>query len=112
MNKIAAIDIGNFFLGAGAGGSKGSASFFESLSSIGGLVNLFLDIAFVLSGLILLFYFILGGVGMIAGAGESDPQKAEAAKKTLTGSLIGFVVVFSSYWIVKLLGELLNIPIL
>lgn len=88
----------------------GNSSGFQSLTSISGLVSLFLNIAFVLSGLILLFFFILGGIGMISSAGQNDPQKAEQAKKTLTSAIIGFVIVFASYWIVKLIGSLVGIP--
>lgn len=81
----------------------------KDLTGIGGIITLFLNIAFVLSGLILLFFFIMGGIGMISSAGQSDPQKAEQAKKTITSAIIGFVIVFTSYWIVKLIGSLLGI---
>jgi hypothetical protein len=80
------------------------------LSGITSLVSLFLSIAFVVAGLILLFFFIFGGIGMISSAGQNDPQKAEQSKKTLTSAVIGFVIVFASYWIVKLILQLLNIP--
>lgn len=78
------------------------------MSGVGSLVSVFLNIAFVLAGLILLFFFILGGIGMIGSAGQNDPQKAEQAKKTLTSAVIGFVIVFASYWIVKLILQLLG----
>lgn len=81
----------------------------KDLTGVGGIISLFLNAAFVLSGLILLFFFIMGGIGMISSAGQSDPQKAEQAKKTITSAIIGFVVVFTSYWIVKLIGSLLGI---
>jgi hypothetical protein len=81
----------------------------NSLTGVGGIVTLFLNIAFVLAGLILLFFFIMGGIGMISSAGQSDPQKSEQAKKTITSAVIGFVIVFASYWIVKLIGSLLGI---
>ncbi|MCX6705128.1 MAG: hypothetical protein NT162_02210 [Candidatus Woesebacteria bacterium] len=79
------------------------------LQGVGGIISLFLNTAFVLSGLILLFFFIMGGIGMISSAGQSDPQKAEQAKKTITSAIIGFVIVFTSYWIVKLISSLLGI---
>lgn len=110
MNYIAQIDIGDKFFGSFTRGSSGNT--FKSLSGIGSLVSLFLNIAFVVSGLILLFFFIFGGIGMIASAGQSDPQKAEQAKKTVTSALIGFVIVFASYWIVQLIGTLTGVPIL
>lgn len=95
------MNIGNTFFG--------NASKFQNLNSISDIVSIFLNIAFALSGLILLFFFIMGGIGMISSAGQSDPQKAEQAKKTITSAIIGFVIVFTSYWIVKLIGSLLGI---
>jgi hypothetical protein len=95
------MDIGNTFFG--------SSYPLSSLTGVGGLITVFLNAAFVLSGLIILFFFIMGGIGMISSAGQSDPQKAEQAKKTITSALVGFVIVFASYWIVKLIGSLLGI---
>lgn len=106
MNKLAQIDIGTDFFGSGNPLGK------SDLSPIGNLVSVFLSAAFIIAGLILLFYFILGGIGMISSAGDSDPQKAEQAKKTITSAIIGFVVVFTSYWIVSLLADLLGITLL
>ena len=99
------MNIGQTFFNVFGGGTDK----FTSLYAVSDLVSLFLNIAFVLAGLILLFFFILGGIGMIASAGQSDPQKAEQAKKTITSAIIGFVIVFTSYWIVKLIGSLLGI---
>lgn len=79
---------------------------FGEITSVGKFVTLFLNISFVVAGLILLFFFILGGIGMISSAGQSDPQKAEQAKKTVTSALIGFIIVFASYWIVQLIGQI------
>lgn len=83
---------------------------FTDLLSISKLVSLILKGAFTLAGLILLFYFILGGIGMIASAGKNDPKAAEQAKATITSAVVGFVVVFTAYWIVKLIGTLIGIP--
>jgi hypothetical protein len=96
------VDIGNTFF-------SNTNNSLQSLNGVSGVVSLFLNIAFVLAGLILLFFFILGGIGMIGSAGQNDPQKAEQSKKTLTSAVIGFVIVFASYWIVKLILQLLNI---
>lgn len=103
MRELAQFNIGDKFFG-------GSNSIFNtgntSVEGIGKLVSLFLNISFVVAGVILLFFFILGGIGMIGSAGQSDPQKAEQAKKTVTSALIGFIIVFASYWIVQLIGQL------
>lgn len=85
---------------------------FQYVGGVGNLVSLFLNIAFALAGIILLFFIILGGIGIMGSAGEDNPQKAEQSKKTITSAAIGFVIVFASYWIVKLIGQLLGITIL
>ena len=104
--KHLALDIQTYFFNGGQIGP--STTKFQSLNGISELVSLFLKISFVLAGLILLFYFILGGIGMISSAGKSDPKAAETAKATITSAVIGFVVVFTAYWIVKLIGNLLG----
>lgn len=102
------MNIGQRLFGGGATGPVNNK--FLSLSSISGLISIFLNAAFALAGLILLFFFILGGIGMISSAGESDPKKAEEAKKTITSAIIGFVIVFTSFWIVKLIGKFIGLP--
>lgn len=104
---LAAISIGNQFFTGGTGGSSVFAG--QDLQGISKLVSLFLRGAFALAGLILLFYFILGGIGMMNSAGKSDPKAAEQAKQTVTSAVIGFVVVFTAYWIVLLIGKLFGI---
>jgi hypothetical protein len=99
-----AINIGQQFLGSSSNFGA------NDLTVIGKMVQLFLRFTFVLAGLILLFYFILGGIGMISSAGKSDPKAAEQAKATITSAVIGFVVVFTAYWIVKLIATMLNAP--
>lgn len=85
---------------------------FGQITSISKLVTLFLNISFVLAGIIILIFFLMGGIGMIAGAGSNDPQKLEAGKKAATSALIGFVIVFASYWIVKLISSLTGVPLI
>ena len=104
MNHVLAFNLGDTIF-------KGStSSVYKDAAAVSSLTTLFLNIAFVIAGLILLFFFILGGIGMISSAGQSDPGKAEQAKKTLTSAVIGFVIVFASYWIVKLIGQLIGMP--
>jgi hypothetical protein len=104
--KSLALDIQSSFFGS----NVSSTTNFQTLGSISGIVSLFLKISFVIAGLILLFYFILGGIGMISAAGKSDPKTAEQAKATITSAVIGFVVVFTAYWIVKLVANLFGVP--
>jgi hypothetical protein len=79
---------------------------FTDVSSLSGLVTTFVNIAFVVAGVILLFFFIFGGIGMITNAGSDNAQQMEQSKKTVTSAIIGFIVVFASYWIVKLVEQI------
>jgi len=109
MEQLSQVNIGQEFLNiSGSHDLPPGSTAFTSLSGISLLVSLFLKISFVIAGVILLFYFILGGIGMISSAGKSDPKAAEQAKATITSAVIGFVVVFTAYWIVKLIGNLLG----
>lgn len=38
-----------------------------------------------------------------------DQQKLQKAKTTLTNALIGFVIVFVSFWIVQIIGLVLGL---
>lgn len=102
MTKLAQVSIGTTFLG--------NSGAFQDLGGISLTVSLFLKIAFVLAGLILLFFFILGGIGMISSAGKNDPKTTEQAKQTITSAVVGFIVVLISYWIVKLIGLIIGLP--
>lgn len=71
--------------------------------SIGGLVSSFVGAAIVISGVIMLFLFVFGGISIIAGAGQSNPESVARGKKALTAALIGFIIIFTSYWIVRII---------
>ena len=46
---------------------------------------------------------------MIASAGSSNPEGAEKAKKAATSALVGFVVIFVAYWIIRVIEEITGI---
>lgn len=95
MNKLA-VEIGNTFLG-------NSSSNLKEAGGVSVYVGNFITGAISIAGIILLFILIGGGIGMIRGAGKSDPKTMEQGKQAATSALIGFIVVFSAYWIVKLI---------
>lgn len=68
--------------------------------------------AISIAGIILLFILIGGGIGMIRGAGKSDPKTVEQGKQAATSALIGFIVVFSAYWIVKLIETITGLSLI
>ena len=104
MNKLSAVDIGGQFFGAGRK--------YTSLSDVGSITSLIVRGSIAVAGIILLFYFIFGGISIIAGAGNDNPQQIEKGKQAATSALIGFIVVFAAYWIVKLIEQVTGMAIL
>jgi len=84
----------------------------DHFQSIGGLISVILPNVYIFAGLILLFFLIFGGVTVILGSGSNNPEQVSKGKKILTTTLIGFLVVFVSYWIIQILEIITNIPIL
>lgn len=101
--SLALINIRDTFLGSGDNPLK------NPFTGIPQTVSLVLNLALAVAGIVLIFFFIIGGINLIGSAGKNDPQKAEQAKKTITSAVIGFVIVFASYWIVKLIGQLIGV---
>ena len=104
MQNLAQVNIGDKFLGQGA--------FLTDIGDVGKLVSLVVQSALVIAGLVFLFLLILGGISMIAGAGNNNPEQAAKGKQAVTSAAIGFVVVFAAYWIVQLIEILTGISIL
>ena len=83
----------------------------KDVTQIGGLVSTIVSVALTLSGVIVLIFFILGGIGMIAGAGGDNPERMQKGKQTISAAAIGFVIVFAAYWIVQLIEFITGIKV-
>ena len=82
----------------------------EDFQTPGGIISRILDFAFPLAGMVLFVMIVVGGFQMIMGGGE---QKAlEAGRQRVTTAIVGFILLFASYWIAQLLEQLFNIRIL
>ena len=112
MNKLTKIDIGNTFLGPSYGGSHGSIDNLQNPLGISKFISAIITGAISIAGIILLFILIGGGIAMIRGAGKSDPKSMEQGKQAATSALIGFIVVFSAYWIVKLIETITGLSLI
>lgn len=79
-------------------------------ATLGDIVSALLPYIFVLAGLVLFFMLIIGGFGLMTAGGS--PDKVKAAQGKITSAVIGFVIIFISYWLAKILEIILGITIL
>ncbi len=74
--------------------------------NIGDVINLVLPLIFYVAGVFMLFYLLLAGYKYMMS--NNDPKLMEEARNNLTYAVVGFLVVFASYWAVKYLGNALG----
>ena len=79
---------------------------------IGWIISNLLKNIYVVAGILLLVLLIIGGFSFIMGAGEDNPEKAKKGKQAITAALIGFAIIFCSYWIIKIIEIMTGINIL
>lgn len=78
--------------------------------SYGDLLSLFLSVSITGAGVILLFLIVYSGLQIVMNAGKADakPAALEQARLTLTYAIMGFLVVFTAYFMIRLLELLLG----
>ncbi|MFC1727723.1 hypothetical protein ACFL0Y_04330 [Patescibacteria group bacterium] len=105
MRQLALVNIGNEYLVNDSSGVR-------SLGTLGNLVSTLIANAYILAGIILLFLIVGGGITMIVGAGQSRPESVGKGQKTITAALIGFLIIFASYWIIQIIEVITGLDIL
>ncbi|MDZ7586250.1 MAG: hypothetical protein U0946_00725 [Patescibacteria group bacterium] len=74
------------------------------------IINDLIPIIFVLAGIVLLFMLISGGFTIFVSAG--NPEKIKKGSAVVTNAIIGFLIMFASYWIIELLQITFGITVL
>jgi len=64
---------------------------------------------YVLTGIVLLFFLIAGGIGMILNAGNAEKQKQSS--QTLSSAVIGYLIMFAAYWLVRIVEIVFGVEI-
>ncbi len=72
------------------------------------LVNLIVRNAFIGAGIFLFIIIILAGYKFLT----QDKKGVEEAKTMITTAIVGFVIMFSAYWIVQVVGIVTGADIL
>ena len=76
------------------------------------LVSIILFNALAISGVIMLFLMIGGGISIIAGAGQGNPESAARGRQAVTAAVIGFIIIFAAYWIIQIVETVTGLNIL
>ena len=103
MSQLA-FDLGTAFM------LKGNTSVKTKFDSPATLISLIVNNIYVIAGVILFFFIVAGGLGILLNPGNTDKSKQGA--KTITTALIGFIILFSSYWIIRIIEAITGINIL
>ncbi len=72
------------------------------------LVSGLIPFIYVLAGLALLLMLIVGGFQLMMSAG--DPKGVESGRNKVMYALIGFLIIFVSYWLVQILQVIFGLP--
>lgn len=76
--------------------------------TLGDIISqIFKTYIFYAAGILLLVYLVMGGFQLMFSKG--DPKATEGAKGKITNALIGFVIVFIAFWLVRIIGQVFDI---
>ncbi len=86
------------------------SEFADQLSSPGGIVSRLLQFIFPLAGLLLFVMIVWGGFEIMSGA--ADKNKIQAGKTRITSAIVGFLILYSSYWLTQIVEVVFGIVVL
>lgn len=78
-------------------------------ASLWDIISGALPFVFAIAGIILLFMLISAGFELLTSAG--NPEKVKKAQGKITNALLGFLIIFVSYWLIQILQLVLGITI-
>lgn len=87
----------------------GDAGLNTQLSTPGGIVSRILAFSLPLAGLILFVMLVWGGFEILAGSPTS--KSVDAGKQRITAAIVGFILLFTSYWLVQILEVVFGVAI-
>jgi hypothetical protein len=82
----------------------------EELNTPAGIMSRVLVFAFPIAGLVLFVMLIWGGFEMLSGA--ATKKSLDAGRQRITAALVGFLLLFASYWIAQVLEVVFGVVIL
>jgi len=77
---------------------------------IGNFINEALNFIFPLAGLVLFIMIVWGGFEMLTGA--ASKKNLDAGKQRIMAAIVGFILLFCSYWIIQIVEQITGVNIL
>jgi hypothetical protein len=99
-------DLNPFYLD----GSPEARQLGDSFKTPAGVINRVLFFIFPIAGLLLFVMIVWGGFEMLMGAANSKSK--DAGRQRITAAIIGFVLLFSAYWITQIVEIVFRVNIL
>jgi hypothetical protein len=78
--------------------------------TVNGMISGAISLVLIVVSLIFFFILVIGGLKWITSGG--DEKKVAAARAQITNALIGLVIVFAAWAIMKLIGTVFGVDIL
>jgi len=76
----------------------------------GGIISALIKLVLVIAAIVAFFYLLIGGVKWITSGG--DKEQTAKAQSTITAALIGLVIVFAAWAIIKLVETFFGLSII
>ncbi len=103
--QVFQVNIGDMF-------QLGGRSIREVYPNFGTLFSTILFNVYTFAGIILLALLIFGGINLILGAGKKESGQIQKGQKAINSALIGFAIIFASYFIIQLIETITGAKIL
>ena len=81
-------------------------------TTLGDIISNVLPNIYMLAGVILFFLLVGGGLMFIVSTGQENPEGASKGTQAITAALIGFLIIFASYWIIQIIEYVTGVGIL
>lgn len=84
----------------------------KTFPTLGSLISALLPNVFIIAGVLLFILLIFGGLSVIISAGKGDSEGAGKGKNMVTWAIIGFILIFASFWIIQIISYITGIDFL
>lgn len=90
-------------------GPAGVTSAFGDNMTIGSIISRAIPLVFIFAGVGLFLMLLASGFDFLTSAGDS--KKLDKGKQRLTNALIGFLIIFVSFWVVQAAGIIFGLDV-